>query len=100
MSELTEWSGSFDFNADFNDAGLEKLWHKFGPGDSDIALRFRRPWKERLFSRPWRPWFNAQEYSGRCIVTAIESVPLPDGEVGATATLKALDKFETRLYRL
>ena len=30
-----------------------------------VVFTITRPWRERLFSRPWRPWLNAWLYEGR-----------------------------------
>lgn len=34
-----------------------------------LSVELPRSWRERLFTRPWRPWLNGVVYQGQTIVT-------------------------------
>ena len=65
-----------------------------------MRFQFTRPWLERLFSRPWRPWLNGWEYAGDVRVSLGEDNTDEDTqEVTHTANLRGEGPLTKRIVR-
>lgn len=50
-----------------------------------FALKLKRRWRDRLFSRPWRPWLNAVCYEGPGLLVNY-ALHYPTAELGYVCT--------------
>jgi len=56
---IHEMSGNFELTSSCD---FDRLRNMFGPLEQEIIVTSPRTWRDRLFSRPWRPWHNVRAY--------------------------------------